>query len=172
MMRGGGLVQRQEAGGGSEGKSGGAVGDERQGQEHQPGLEPGALGGGGQVAGKGKGGGGVVAGDVRQCQCTVGGRGRQQGSPLSAQTFSFLGDLQFAEAILRWGSVSGIHCHRVFSIFTVVAAVILVVLANSSTGLSKFSLFSSGIFGSISCVSFSLWHHRGHSRSPEYSRVF
>ena len=68
MMRGGGLVQRQEAGGGSEGKSGGAVGDERQGQEHQPGLEPGALGGGGQVAGKGKGGGGVAAGDVRQCQ--------------------------------------------------------------------------------------------------------
>ena len=167
MMRGGGLVQRQEAGGGSEGKSGGAVGDERQGQEHQPGLEPGALGGGGQVAGRRRGS------SSRGCTSVpVGGRGRQKGSPLSAQTFSFLGDLQFAEAILRWGSVSGIHCHRVFSIFTVVAAVILVVLASSSTGLSKFSLFSSGIFGSISCVSFSLWHHRGHSRSPEYSRVF
>ena len=44
-----------EAGGGSEGRCGGGVGDE--GQEQQAGLEPGALGGGRQVAGEGKGGG-------------------------------------------------------------------------------------------------------------------
>ena len=44
-----------EAGGGSEGRCGGGVGDE--GQEQQAGLELGALGGGRQVTGEGKGGG-------------------------------------------------------------------------------------------------------------------
>ena len=102
-------------------------------------------------AGKGKGGGGVAAGDVRQCQW--GEEGVRRGVHCQRRLFSFLGDLQFAEAIFRSGSASSIHCHRVFSIFTVVAAVKLGRSRRFINGFIKvFSFFH--LVSSVGAVTF------------------